>query len=184
MFNTTDRFGLVAIALHWIVALTIFGLFGLGWYMVDLTYYDELYNTLPTIHEGIGILLIFVFVFRVFWKIINPTPKPVEGSSRFEIIAAKLAHLGLSGLIALILVSGYLIPTGEGSGISVFGWFEMPAIISGFPEQEDIAGLFHKYLAYAIIALAALHATAALKHHLINKDDTLKRMLGRVSQQK
>jgi cytochrome b561 len=180
MFNTSDRFGLVSILLHWVVVLTIFGLFGLGWYMVDLTYYDRLYNTLPAIHKSAGILLIFVFVFWVVWKMINLAPNPVEGSSRFEITAARLVHLGLSGLIALILLSGYLIPTAEGSGISVFGWFDVPATITSIPEQEDITGLVHKYLAYAIITLALLHAGAALKHHFINKDDTLRRMLGRV----
>ena len=184
MFNTTDRFGLISIGLHWIVALSTFGLFVLGWYMVDLTYYDKLYNTLPEIHKSIGILLMVVFVFWVVWRKINLDPKPVESSSHFEIIAAKLVHLVLSGLIALILVSGYLIPTAEGVSISVFGWFEVPATITSIPEQEDLTGLIHKYLAYVIIALALLHAGAALKHQFINKDDTLKRMLGRPLQQK
>jgi cytochrome b561 len=184
MFNTAERFGLVAIALHWIVALTTFGLFGLGWYMIDLGYYDELKYTLPGIHKSIGVLLIILFVFRVFWQMINRAPNPVEGSSHFEIVAAKLAHLGLSALIAIVLVTGYLIPTAKGLGISVFGWFEVPATITSVPEQEYIAGLIHKYLSYAIIALALLHGGAALKHHFINKDDTLNRMLGKVSKNK
>ena len=181
MFNTIDRFGLVAIVLHWVIALTVFGLFGVGWYMIDLSYYDKLGYTLPAIHKSIGILLIFVFGFWVIWKMINLAPKSVEGSSRFEIIASKLAHLGLAGLIALILLTGYLIPTAKGMGISVFGWFEVPATITSIPQQEDITGLIHKYLAYSIIGLALLHAGAALKHHFINKDETLRRMLGRVS---
>jgi cytochrome b561 len=182
MFNTIDRFGLVAIVLHWVIALTIFGLFGLGWYMIDLSYFDRLNKILPAIHKSIGMLLILVFVFSVIWKLINLTPKPVEGSTRFEIIAAKMAHLGLSGLMAVILITGYLIPTAKGMGISVFGWFEVPATITSIPVQEYVTGLIHKYLSYAIIGLALLHAAAALKHHFINKDDTLRRMLGRVSQ--
>jgi cytochrome b561 len=181
MFNTTDRFGLVAIILHWVIALTIFGLFGVGWYMIDLTYYDELKYTMPSIHKSAGMLLILVFLISLLWKLINLTPKPVGDSSRFEIIASRLAHLWLSGLIAIILISGYLIPTAKGLGISVFGWFEVPAIITSIPQQEDVTGLIHKYAAYTIIGLALLHAAAALKHHFINKDDTLRRMLGRVS---
>ncbi|MCZ6488821.1 MAG: cytochrome b [Gammaproteobacteria bacterium] len=184
MFNTIDRFGLVAIILHWVIALTIFGLFVVGWYMIDLTYYDKLKYTLPAFHKSIGMLLILVFGFWVIWKLINLTPEPVEGSTRFEIIASKLAHLGLAGLIAIILLTGYLIPTAKGMGISVFGWFEVPATITSIPQQEDITGLIHKYLAYTIIGLALLHAAAALKHHFINKDDTLRRMLGRVSRNK
>ena len=181
MFNTTDRFGLISIGLHWVIALSIFGLFGVGWYMIDLTYYDELKYTMPSIHKSIGMLLILVFLISLLWKLINLTPKPVGGSSRFEIIASRLAHLGLSGLIAIILISGYLIPTAKGLGISVFGWFEVPATITSIPQQEDVTGLIHKYAAYTIIGLALLHAAAALKHHFINKDDTLRRMLGRVS---
>ncbi len=184
MFNTIDRFGLVAIILHWVIALTIFGLFVVGWYMIDLTYYDKLKYTLPAFHKSIGMLLILVFVFSLIWKMINLTPKPVEGSTGFEIIASKLAHLGLAGLIAIILLTGYLIPTAKGMGISVFGWFEVPATITSIPQQEDITGLIHKYLAYTVIGLALLHAAAALKHHFINKDDTLRRMLGRVSRNK
>ena len=182
MFNTIDRFGLVAIVLHWVIALTIFGLFGLGWYMIDLSYFDRLNKILPAIHKSIGMLLIMVFVFSMIWKLVNLAPKPVEGSTRFEIIAAKLAHLGLYGLMAVILITGYLIPTAKGMGISVFGWFEVPATITSIPVQEYVTGLIHKYLSYAIIGLALLHAAAALKHHFINKDDTLRRMLGRVSQ--
>ena len=182
MFNTIDRFGLVAIVLHWVIALTIFGLFGLGWYMIDLSYFDRLNKILPAIHKSIGMLLILVFVFSVIWKLVNLAPKPVEGSTRFEIIAAKMAHLGLYGLMAVILITGYLIPTAKGMGISVFGWFEVPATITSIPVQEYVTGLIHKYLSYAIIGLALLHAAAALKHHFINKDDTLRRMLGRVSQ--
>ena len=178
MLNTPDRFGIVAICLHWLMAVAILGLFGLGWYMVELTYYDSLYKTLPHIHKSIGILLALVFVFRVGWKLINPTPEPIAGSSRFEIVAAKLAHIALYLLIAVIVASGYLISTADGSSISVFSWFDVPATIADIPGQEDIAGFVHEYLAYTMIALAGLHAAAALKHHIIDKDDTLRRMLG------
>lgn len=178
MLNTTERFGLVSIFIHWLMAIAILGLFGLGWYMVDLTYYDPLYKTLPFIHKSVGILLAMVFVFRSIWKWINPVPHPVEGSSRAEIIASKLAHSSMYLLIALILVSGYLISSADGSGIDVFNLFTVPATITSIPEQEDNAGLVHEYLAYTLIGLALVHALAALKHHFVNKDDSLRRMLG------
>jgi len=176
--NTSERFGLVSVLIHWLMALAIFGLFGLGWYMVDLTYYDPLYTTLPAIHKSAGILLLFAFVFRLAWRFANPVPRPVDGSSRLEIVGARLAHFGMYLLIAIILASGYLIPTAEGSGIDVFGWFTVPATLTSIPNQEDIAGLVHEYLSYALIALALLHTAAALKHHFVNRDDTLTRMLG------
>lgn len=176
--NTEQRFGLVSILLHWIMALAVFGLFGLGWYMVDLTYYDALYKTLPEWHKSIGILLALVFVFRFAWRLRNPVPQPVRGSSPFEITASKVAHRLMYLLIALIIVSGYLISTAEGAAIDVFNLFSVPATLTSIPQQEDIAGAIHEYLAYALIGLAAVHAGAALKHHFVNRDETLRRMLG------
>ena len=178
MFNTINRFGLVSIILHWSMAVAIFGLFALGWYMVDLTYYDALYKTLPEIHKSIGILFGAVLIFRLGWKVINITPKFEDNLTSFERFAARAAHLGLYGLMFLIVVSGYLISTADASGISVFDFFQVPATITSIPEQEDIAGLVHKYLAYVIIGLTVLHTAAALKHHFINKDNTLRKMLG------
>lgn len=178
MQNTTEGFGLVSILLHWIMALAVFGLFGLGWYMVDLTYYDELYKTLPHIHKSVGILLALVFVFRLLWKLNNPVPRPVDGSSRLEILAGRLVHNLMYLLIALIVTSGYLISTADGSSIDVFELFSVPATLTSIPEQEDVAGVVHEYLAYTLIGLVLLHMLAAIKHHFINRDETLRRMLG------
>ena len=179
--NTLERFGLLSILLHWITALTVFGLFGLGWYMVDLTYYDPLYKTLPHVHKSIGILLVLLFLFRLGWKWFNPAPRPVNGSSRFEIAAARATHAAMYALLAMIFTSGYLISTADGSSIDVFDLFAVPATLTSIPEQEDVAGLVHEYLAYTLIGLVLLHALAALKHHFIDRDDTLRRMLGTCS---
>jgi cytochrome b561 len=178
MFNTIDRFGLVTILLHWFMAIALIGLFCLGWYMVDLTYYDALYKTLPFIHKSIGIVFGLLLILRLVWTVINVTPKFEDGLSSFERLAAKAAHLGLYGLMVLIVISGYLISTADNSSISVFDIFQVPATITSIPEQEDIAGLVHEYLAYGIMGLTLLHVAAALKHHFINRDNTLRKMLG------
>lgn len=178
MFNTVDRFGLVSILLHWLMTIAVIGLFGLGWYMVDLTYYDALYKTLPFIHKSIGIVFGLLLIFRLVWTVINVKPKFENGLSSFERLSAKAAHLGLYGLMISIVISGYLISTADNSSISVFDIFEVPATITSIPEQEDIAGLVHEYLGYSIIGLTVLHAAAALKHHFIDKDNTLRKMLG------
>jgi len=80
-------------------------------------------------------------------------------------------------LMLVVMICGYLISTAKGHGIDVFGLFEVPALIAGGESQGDIAGMIHEYLAYALIGLAALHALGALKHHLIDKDRTLLRMI-------
>ncbi|MFT5658620.1 MAG: cytochrome b561, partial [Gammaproteobacteria bacterium] len=129
MFNTIDHYGLVTIILHWIMAVTIVGLFSLGYYMVDLTYYDDLYKTLPFVHKSIGILFGIFLIFRLSWKAINITPKLEESLSSWERVAARVAHSGLYGLTILIVISGYLVPTAEGAGIDVFNLFQLPATI-------------------------------------------------------
>lgn len=81
-------------------------------------------------------------------------------------------------LLVTIFVSGYLISTSDGRGIEVFNWFTVPGAGELFPGQSDIAGEIHFYAAWAVILIAGLHAIAALKHHFIDKDNTLRKMLG------
>ncbi len=176
--NSTQAYGWISIVLHWGMALAIFGLFGLGLYMVELTYYDALYRTLPSIHKSIGILMALALLLRITWRWSNPVPEAVTGTRPFERRLAAIVHRLFYLLIAVIMLSGYLISTADGSAISVFGWFSVPASLTSIPRQEDIAGLVHQYLAYFLIALVVLHAAAALKHHFIDRDATLRRILG------
>jgi cytochrome b561 len=77
----------------------------------------------------------------------------------------------------LLMLSGYLISTADGRAIIVFDLIHIPALPWSIDRQEDIAGEIHNLLAWALIAMAVLHALAALKHHFINKDHSLVRML-------
>lgn len=76
------------------------------------------------------------------------------------------------------IISGYLISTADGKPIYVFDWFQIPASITFIDRQEDWAGLVHEISSYAIILMTLLHIGASLKHHYIDKDRTLVRMLG------
>jgi cytochrome b561 len=78
-----------------------------------------------------------------------------------------------------LMIAGYLISTADGVGISVFGLFDVPALVSNLPNQADTAGEIHLYIAWAVVIFAGLHGLAALKHHFIDRDATLIRMLGR-----
>ena len=78
-------------------------------------------------------------------------------------------------------ISGYLISTADGKPISVFGWFDVPATLADAGAQADFAGALHFWLAWSVVVLSVMHGFMALKHHFIDKDDTLKRMLGKSS---
>lgn len=102
--------------------------------------------------------------------------------SSLEQKAGKITHVVLYCLIFTVMITGYLISTADGRGIEVFELFVIPAFGAIIDNQEDVAGLVHEWLAYLLIAIAALHALAALKHHFIDKDNTLNRMIGKRQQ--
>lgn len=176
--NSPSRYGLVSISMHWLTAITIYGLFGLGLYMTDLTYYDAWYNKGPDVHRSIGILLFIVMVARWLWKITNARPEPEPNLKRWEIKLSSWTHSALYLLVFLAIVTGYLISTAKGSSVAVFDWFKVPALFNEVRGMEDIAGKFHYYLSWALVLLSALHVLASIKHHLIDGDNTLIRMLG------
>ncbi len=176
--NSAQSYGLVAIALHWLVAFVVLGLFPLGLWMTSLTYYGDWYKLAPTIHKGIGIFLFLVMLARLIWRALNVTPSDESSIGEMQRRIAHAVHYILYLLLFALMISGYLISTADGRPIDVFGLFSVPAVISGRPNQEDIAGAAHWYLALALISLVGLHTLAALKHHFIDRDRTLKKMLG------
>lgn len=177
--NSQTHYGFVSVVLHWVVALAVFGLFALGFWMVELSYYSEWYRTAPYWHKSVGILLAIAMLLRIVWRLVSPPPASLDTHKPWEKTTAKLMQLCLYAGIVILVISGYLISTEDGRGIAVFNWFEVPGLGALFADQADIAGLFHKYIAYSLIVLATLHGLAALKHHFVDKDHTLKRMFGK-----
>jgi len=173
--NTEHTYGWISIALHWLVAIAVFGMFGLGLYMVELTYYDAWYKGSLDLHKSVGILLAVTVTARLIWRLMHPSPKGLSDNS-LENFAGHFAHFALYALMFALFITGYLISTADGRPIDVFGLFSVPATLTG-DNQEDIAGEIHEWLAWGLIALVALHALAALKHHVVNRDSTLKRMI-------
>jgi cytochrome b561 len=173
--NTREGYGLVAIGLHWLVAVTVLGLFGLGLWMVELTYYDPWYRTAPGIHKAVGVLLFIALVLRLLWRLGQPAPAPI--GRRWERALAGLVHALLYLLLFATMIAGYLISTADGRAVEVLGLFAVPATFTGLANQEDIAGAVHFWLAWTLVGLVTLHALAALKHAFIDRDATLRRML-------
>ncbi|NUY55838.1 cytochrome b [Salinivibrio sp. EAGSL] len=171
--NSYDR---VMRTLHWLSSLVIVGLFAVGLWMVDLSYYSSWYQTAPHWHKSIGILLAITTVGRLVWKATHTMPT-VEGKA-WERKAATAGHHTIYLLLITLFVSGYLISTSDGRGIDVFTWFTVPSAGELFPNQSDIAGDIHYYVAITLIVLAAGHAIMALKHHFKDKDNTLRKMIG------
>ena len=172
-----DQFKTSQKVLHAATGITILGLFGLGYWMRTLDYYSNWYQTAPDIHKSIGVILIAAIFVRLILKGVYPAPTALASHKSWEIKTAHIVHLAMYGLIVCILFSGYLIGTADNRGIDVFGLFEAPVLFTAFEEQADIAGFIHEWCAYILMGLVTIHAAGALKHHFIDKDKTLKRMM-------
>lgn len=177
MKNTADRFGWLSRSIHWLSALLVVGLFVLGLWMVSLDYYHEWYRTAPDLHRSFGIVLMLLTVARLVWYRISPKPKALAHYAKWEHVTAIAVQHTMILTLFVLFFSGYLITTAQGDSLFVFSGIEIPALISGIDNLEDIAGSVHEFAAFFLIGLASLHMLAALKHHFIDRDATLKRML-------
>ncbi len=174
--DSRSGYGLVSILIHWISALLILFLFGLGTYMVDLSYYDDWYHKGPELHVSLGLVVLLLMLVRIVWRIANPTLVELT-AKRAQNLAAKLVKIGLYLFIFVVLISGYLITTAEGQPASMFNLLKFPVLIELEAGNVDLAGELHEYFAWGIIALVVLHVLGALMHHFVMRDKTLVRMI-------
>jgi cytochrome b561 len=172
--NTENRFGIVAIFLHWVMAILIIGLLALGLYMVELPIsYQKL--KLYGWHKEYGLLALMLVIVRLIWRITNTTPS--LSLPLLEKIAARSMHWAFYIFMFAMPITGWLITSAAGLPASFFGLFVLPNLVSPNEELRILFEEIHEWLGYALIAAIVLHASAALKHHFINKDDILRRML-------
>ncbi|MCU4675504.1 cytochrome b [Catenovulum sp. 2E275] len=174
--NKQDKHPPIIQLIHWLSAILIIGLFALGIWMVELSYYDEWYQPAPNIHKSLGICLFFMTLVRVLAKTTQAKPEPIQGIAKWQNKMADLTHLFMYFCTFVILISGYLISTASGKPVSVFDWFSLPAIFSYGDTQADSAGLIHQYAAYLLIAIVVLHIAAFIQHQFFYKDQIIKRI--------
>ncbi|WP_456375125.1 cytochrome b [Thiolapillus sp.] len=174
--NDARSWGLPSILLHWGMALLATLLFVLGKYMMTLDYYHPLYQRIPDLHRNLGVLFALLLCLRLLWRWSNPLPA-MHAVPR-ERVLALLMHRMFYVVMFAIVISGYLISTADGHDLLLYGGVELPALVSGVDNLEDRAGRVHWFLTWLLTAMLVLHAGAALKHHFVDGDATLIRMLG------
>lgn len=171
----TSKYSLILRLCHWLSAVLILALFFVGIWMVELSYYDDWYQTAPTQHKNFGIILAFLTIVRIITRLTASSPTAI--GSKWEQLTASFTHKLMYLLLLSILISGYLISTASGKAILWFDWFPIPATIAYADRQADIAGEIHQYAAYTLIALVILHIAGAVKHQLVDKKPLFQRML-------
>ncbi|VAW85463.1 hypothetical protein MNBD_GAMMA18-1864 [hydrothermal vent metagenome] len=175
--GSEHRYGVIARALHWGIALLLIGLSGLGLYMVELSYYDADYKSSVDLHRSLGVLTALLIMLRMIWARFDFRPPLSADLTPLEHQAATWTHRFFYLLMVLLPIAGYLVSTADGRGVEVFGLFELPALLPAATGREEWAGDLHEGLAIALWLFLVVHMAAAFKHHFFDKNDTLKKML-------
>jgi cytochrome b561 len=174
LMNTSNKYGRVAVFLHWLMAILVIGLLTLGLYMSGLPKgLDKL--KLYGWHKEYGVLVLALVTIRLAWRLLNTTP--ILSIPLLEKLAARGSHWALYGFMFAMPMTGWLMTSAAGFSVSFFGLFMLPNLVSANPELKHVFHTLHTWLGYGLIATITIHFFAALKHHFINKDSILKRML-------
>lgn len=172
-----NKHPLISRFLHWTTALLIIALFVSGWFMVELDYYSDWYQTLPELHILGGVVLLLLWLW-VLIRLLSPGSTHFEQPHKaIERISALWVKRLFYFLVVIMVSTGYLIATGQGESLVLFETIKLPAISQFSATQIDTMGLIHEYASYSLMVVVLIHAAGALKHHFIDKDETLKRMI-------
>lgn len=174
--NTESAYGLIAKSIHWIMAgLMIFLLF-LGISMMEIDPSPAKWQAYG-LHKALGILVLALVVIRILWKLTAGKPAPIDTHQKWERALSHLIHgLLYLGMIGMPL-SGWVMSSAGGHPISFFGLFEVPPLVEKNPEIGKIARSIHDIAGTAIILAILFHFAGAAKHHIMDKDNTLMRMI-------
>ncbi len=178
------HYSAIAISFHWLIAILIFANIWLGWRMSQLKGLAmfELFQ----LHKSIGITVLLLSVLRLGWRLVNPGPAHPSHMSRGERLAATAAHWLLYSFMILLPLTGWIIVSASLYNLPTLLFKTVPwphiGMVHNLPigtrkTVEDQVGVVHEWLAWTLLALAVFHVAAALKHHLIDRDDVLTRML-------
>lgn len=166
-------------AFHWLMALLLIALVMLGLYMTALP--DVGFSTwkirLIIYHKELGMLVLLLAAPRLLWRIGSALPGLVETLPDWQKVIARFVHLCFYGFMFALPLTGWLMSSAAAIPVSVLGVFTLPDVV---PRSDDLFRMLievHTWLGYGLIACMLAHIGAALRHHFIWKDDTLRRML-------
>lgn len=166
----------IAKTLHWLIALLLTGLLALGFYMHDLPLSPQKLQ-LYSWHKWAGVSTFLLVMVRLAWRITHQPPALPWRMSRVQQLAAHAGHLGLYVLMMVIPLSGWLMSSAKGYQTVWFGILPIPDLLAKDKAMGDLLAVVHSTLNWILVAMVLIHIAAALKHHFIDKDDILQRML-------
>jgi cytochrome b561 len=165
-----------AVGLHWLVALAIITTFSVGLYMSDLPLSPEKLK-IYSWHKWAGVTIFLLVAFRLMWRLTHRPPALPAGMAGWQRQAAALTHWLLYALMIAVPISGWLMSSAKGFQTVYFGVIPLPDLLAKNKPLGETLETVHQTLNYTMAGVVGLHALAALKHHLIDRDEVLARML-------
>ncbi|MGJ8532919.1 MAG: cytochrome b [Alphaproteobacteria bacterium] len=162
---------------HWLIAIAIIGMLAVGLFLEFGGLAREDKRWLIDLHKSIGVLVLIYGVWRVLWRVIQGFPKSDDYTMpQWQEIASKITHWALLAGILIMPVSGVVASVFNGRSIAVFNWFSIPAQAQ-IAWLSNTAGYTHRYAGFTLAFIVAIHIAAALKHHFVDRDPVLIRMV-------
>lgn len=175
--NDHQKYGLVARFFHWTVALLILCLLSVGFWMESLEY-SPFKGTLYGLHKSFGMIVLVLAALRIVWRGTAPQPGHLATHAAWEISLARVIHFLLYTGMILMPLSGWVMSAAGQHAVPFFWLFNVPPIVPAHENLAAIAAGVHALTAYTLIAAIGLHYMGALKHHVMDRDETLRRMGG------
>ncbi|MES2900270.1 MAG: cytochrome b [Pseudomonadota bacterium] len=172
-----QRYTRTAMAFHWLIALMIIGSFTMGLVMTDIPGITPTKLKYYSWHKWAGVTILALATLRLLWRLAHPAPPYPASMPSWQKSAANGLHGLLYVLMFAVPLSGYLYTLSAGIPVVYFGLFQLPVIIDANPELKPVLKSVHYWLNMTLAAGVAIHVAAALKHHFIERDGVLKRML-------
>ena len=170
------RYGGVAIGLHWLIAIAIIGSFSLGFYMSDLPLSPQKLKFYSW-HKWAGVTIFLCVLFRLVWRLSHRPPELPDTIPAWQRKVAGATHVLLYLLMIVVPLTGWLMSSAKGFQTVYFGVLPLPDLLAKNDELGERLEQAHALLNYGMAALVVAHLGAALKHHFIDRDGVLARML-------
>lgn len=180
MTNTKTSYGGVARFFHWAIALLIVTAFALGIIGDEMPRNADTIDTLKTlysVHKTIGVSVFFLAVLRILWALTQPHPVPLHPERKLETLVGEVVHWLLYGSLVIVPLSGWIMHAAEVGFAPI--WWPFGQDLPFVPKSEIVANAakaVHGTVVFVLFGSIALHVAGALKHVVIDRDETLARM--------